>query len=116
MPFLSAICIDHGQTGAGAADECCPGNQKWSYDANTGAPYTGFMCWSAICAAQGQWAGPNGVGDHCCSPYVNVGGRCGTATSITPLCVGTLICSIPDMYLYAGIGLLAAVMMIGKKK
>lgn len=119
MPFLGAGCIDHGQASTGPTDECCPGNTKWTYDANTGAPYSGFMCWSAICAAAGQWAGPVGVGDHCCTPLVNVGGRCGTAVSTTPgtpLCAGTLICSIPDMYLYVGLGLMAVVMMMGGKK
>lgn len=119
MPFLGATCIDHGQASTGPTDECCPGNSKWTYDANTGAPYSGFMCWSALCAGTGQWAGPVGVGDHCCTPLVNVGGKCGTATTgnIFPpaICKGTLICSIPDMYLYIGIGLLA-VMMMGKKK
>lgn len=117
MPFLGATCIDHGQAGVSVADECCGGYQKWFYDANTGTPYNSFMCWSALCAGVGQWAGPIGAGDHCCPPLVNIAGKCGTAPVTLPtVCQGTLICSIPDMYLYVGVGLLAVMMVMGKKK
>jgi hypothetical protein len=41
-------------------------------------------------------------------------GICNTPSNTPPIletCVGTYVCSIPDMYLYIGAGLLAFMMM-----
>lgn len=137
-------CVDHGQANSGPNQQCCSGLNQWAYDANSGQAYNGFMCWSAPCASAGQYAPPSGVGGPgCCAPLVNVNGKCGTAgssggtttppqcatglmydavsgqcipLSTTPLCAGTLICSIPDMYLYIGLGGLMLLMVMSKKK
>lgn len=138
-------CVDHGQANSGPNQQCCTGLNQWQYDANTGQAYNGFMCWTAPCASAGQYAPPASTGGPgCCPPLVNVNGKCGTATtgnggggntpqcasglmydalsakcvpiSVTPLCQGTIICSIPDMYLYAGMGVLVLFMVMSKKK
>ncbi len=73
--FLRADCTPHGGAGSGTPN-CCAGETAWTYDAKTGQPYSGFMCWNAACAAEGQFAGPGGSGNLCCPPLVNVNGRC----------------------------------------
>lgn len=91
MPFLSQGCVDHGGSSTDPSAVCCPGYTPWEYDAKNGTPYTGFMCWTATCADAGQWAGPNGVGNHCCTGLQNIGGICGTPTgggTNTTVCAG----------------------------
>lgn len=79
---LSQDCIAHSQTGP-VTTPCCPGLSPWPYDAKTGIPYglDTKACWWAPCAEAGQWAGPEGVGNSCCSPLVNAGGKCAQASS-----------------------------------
>jgi len=122
MSFLGQDCVAHGQTAKTGV--CCESLTPWAYDANTGVAYDGFACWNAPCAQAGQWAGPGGVGNRCCEGLTNVGGKCGTATpgGSTPpppapgeFCQGTIVCSIPDMYLYIGGGLLLVLALAGKK-
>lgn len=122
MPFLGQDCVSHGiiaKTGS-----CCESLTPWAYDANSGAAYDGFACWNAPCAQAGQWAGPGGIGNRCCEGLTNVNGKCGTAvpggsvSTPTPTgdCVGTFLCSIPDLYLYGGAALLVLMMAMGGKK
>lgn len=122
MPFLSQACVDHGQVAQ--TGTCCESLVPWAYDANSGIAYDGFACWNAPCAQAGQWAGPGGIGNRCCEGLTNVNGKCGTAVPggtvpppvATGDCVGTILCSIPDMYLYLGVGGLALLLMMGGKK
>ena len=81
MSFLAQACVGHSGSSTDPAAVCCTGYTKWTYDAKNGIPYQGFMCWSASCAEQGQWAGPNGVGNSCCTGLVNTGGICSTPTA-----------------------------------
>lgn len=80
--FLGVDCTPHGGAGTGTPN-CCAGETAWAYDAKTGQPYTGFMCWNAQCAAEGQFAGPGGVGNKCCPPLVNTNGRCAKPSGST---------------------------------
>lgn len=122
MPFLSQACVAHGeiaQTGV-----CCESLVPWAYDANSGVAYDGFSCWNAPCAQAGQWAGPGGIGNRCCEGLTNVNGKCGTAVpggTVPPVvdtgdCVGTFVCSIPDLYLYGGVAALVLMLAMGGKK
>lgn len=72
----SFSCVDHSQASTDMSVECCPGYKKWTYDAKTGTPYDGFMCWSAPFASEGQYAGPGGQGNFCFPGLVNVDGKC----------------------------------------
>lgn len=72
----SFSCVDHSQASTDMSAECCPGYKKWLYDAKTGIPYDGFMCWSAPFASEGQYAGPSGQGNFCFPGLVNVDGKC----------------------------------------
>jgi hypothetical protein len=125
--YLGATCIDHGQLAASSGDTCCPGLTPWVYDANSGTPYPIMACWSAGCASAGQWAGPSGVGNHCCAGLTNVGGKCAVPASggggggttynpPSPICAGTIICSLPDMAIYAIAGGLVLMLVMSKKK
>jgi hypothetical protein len=125
--YLGATCIDHGQLAASSGDTCCPGLTPWVYDANSGTPYPIMACWSAGCASAGQWAGPSGVGNHCCTGLANVAGKCAVPSSgggggttyippLTPACAGTIICSLPDMAIYAIAGGLVLMLVMSKKK
>lgn len=120
-----ADCLGWGEdsrTKPGAS--CCLGLTPWNYNAALGTSYDHFVCWSASCATIDQWAGPNGAGNHCCPGMINVQGRCaciqgnvnsqGECVSPTPpgdgttpdngtapaVCVGTIICNVPDMWVY----------------
>ena len=117
-------CLPHGTISK--TGQCCTGLKAWNYDANSGQPYDGFGCWTAQCATLGQWAGPNGQGNYCCPPLVNVAGKCanavpggsgsGTAPVGPAVCKGTLICAVPDMYLYLAGGALVLLMFMGGRK
>lgn len=57
------------------------------------------------------------VGQSCCSGLVkDAQGLCNATVNIPPpaspaVCVGTWVCSIPDMWIYGGLGILALMMM-----
>ena len=116
-PPPTPTCVSHG--GVATTGDCCTGLKAWNYDANSGAPYNGFGCWSALCATLGQWAGPAGVGNYCCPPLVNIGGKCasampgGAGSGTTP--VGTPL-GIPTTYLYIGAAFLAVLLFMGGGK
>ena len=120
----SPNCTPHGSVSKTVP--CCTGLKSWNYNANSGQLYDGFACWSAQCATLGQWAGPAGIGNYCCPPLVNVAGKCanavpggsgsGTAPVGPAVCKGTLICAVPDMYLYLAGGALVLLMFMGGRK
>lgn len=157
--MFAQACVDHGQASTDPSAVCCPGLKKWGFDANTGVAYQGFMCWTASCAGEGQWAGPGGQGNECCTGLVNSQGKCakpvagggggGTPTcaplGVKPVagqscCSGlmdsqgfcktmsnlppenvcapgeTIICGIPDLWIYGGGAALLLLMMMGGKK
>lgn len=92
MPFLAAEpCVGHSGASTNPADVCCAGYTKWNYDANTGIPYQGFMCWTASCAGEGQFAPPLSTsGAGCCTGLVPINGKCSRPVSTTPPlnCIG----------------------------
>lgn len=112
-------CIPHSQTGP-VPVPCCPGLSPWPYDAKTGIPYglETKACWWAPCAEAGQWAGPEGQGNSCCTGLVNVGGKCGSQGVLLPgggttqpaVCAGSIICDVPDLWIYGGLA--AAVLLV----
>ena len=122
MPFLSQNCVAHGEISKTGV--CCESLTPWAYDAKTGIAYDGFGCWNATCAQAGQWAGPGGIGNRCCEGLTNVNGKCGTAAPggyVPPIvdtgdCAGSIVCSVPDLYIYGGVGVLVLLMAIGGKK
>ena len=111
MSFLADGCVGHGQASTNPSDVCCSGYTKWPYDAKTGIAYDGFMCWSANCAAEGQYSFQ---GAGCCSGLVSIDGKCsqiqqapdcvtiGHAPSTTQVCCSGLrkdaqgICNTPS--------------------
>lgn len=125
--MFGQACIEHGiiaQTG-----DCCPGLTPWGYDANTGIAYEGFGCFNATFADVGQFAGPGGMDAGKCKPgLVAVNGKCAVpvvnTVPTTPLppvvvpavCAGTLICAIPNMWIYGGLAAVALLLLMGKKK
>ena len=152
MPFLAQACIGHSQASTNPSDVCCAGYTKWGYDAKTGIPYDGFMCWTASCAAEGQFAPPSTSGAGCCTGLVPIGGKCSKPVTTQPplncigigltppvgqsCCTGLVrdvqgtcnapanipggstqwISGIPNDYIiYGGLGLLALMMLGGKK-
>lgn len=125
MPFLSQACVAHGEIAKTGV--CCESLVPWAYDANSGQAYDGFGCWNAPCAQAGQWAGPGGIGNRCCEGLTNVDGKCGMAVpggTVPPptpspggdFCKGTIVCSVPDIYLYGAAGVLVLLMAMGKKR
>ena len=128
MSFFGQACVGHSQASTDPAAACCPGYTKWGYDANTGIAYNGFMCWTAPCAAEGQFAGPGGQGNNCCAPLVNANGKCTVAVPptggngvptmppIIETCVGTILCSVEDWMIYAGLAGVVLLMAMGGKK
>lgn len=144
---LAEACVPHGSIAATGV--CCDGLTPWAYDANSGQAYNGFGCWNAPCAEAGQWAGPGGIGNLCCTGLINVNGKCaippmsGSCATVGKVptagqvcCVGLTkdgqgICNAPantpgggsewiagipnDYIIYGGLGLLALMMLGGKK-
>lgn len=124
---LGQGCVGHSEASTDPSASCCPGYIKWNYDANTGVAYQGFMCWTAGCASEGQFAPPSGIGGPgCCSGLVNSNGRCakpvasggggGTPITYPPACKGTIVCDLDDMWVYGGIALLGLLALSGGKK
>ena len=122
--YLSQACLDHGQNGP-LAIPCCNGYKAWTFDGKTGVPTpTGtHTCWSAQCIVEGQFAGPNGVGNYCCSPLVNINGKCAAATlpgdgTTTGCASGEMNIMgkcISQMLLIGGVAGLGLLIMISKK-
>lgn len=103
-------CVGHGESG-GISAVCCAGLTRWTYDANSGNAFSGIQCWDAPCAAEGQWAGPGGVGNYCCPPLVNVNGKCAPAPAGSNGGGGFSLGGSSGMLVIAGIGLIALMMM-----